>query len=184
MCMFQFSGYLEPVGAKALTISSASPSFTFKHRIGDNFGLLCQAQAFPAQLIRYFYFFETELSLFNYLCDSINQLLVQKKQDISRNPKNSRPTKTHNISLPYIFCYSYYSLQQPKLQHFHYKSFSLRRNVWENFGLLCHCQAQAYPVPRIRCVRNDYNASFYVKNTLIFDLSGLEIRVKHTNKVS
>lgn len=46
--------YLEPVGAKAPTFSSASTSFTFKHRIGDNFGLLCQAQAFPVPLIRYF----------------------------------------------------------------------------------------------------------------------------------
>lgn len=54
VCMLSFCVYLEPVGAKAPTFSSASTSFTFKHRIGDNFGLLCQAQAFPVPLIRYF----------------------------------------------------------------------------------------------------------------------------------
>lgn len=44
---------LEPVGAKAPTFATSSKSFTFVQSCGDNFALLCQAQAFPVPLIRY-----------------------------------------------------------------------------------------------------------------------------------
>lgn len=43
---------VEPVGAKAPTFSMTSKSYTFVQSAGDNFALLCQAQAFPVPLIR------------------------------------------------------------------------------------------------------------------------------------
>lgn len=44
--------YIEPVGAKAPSFSTDSKSITFERSIGQGFGLLCQAQAFPVPLFR------------------------------------------------------------------------------------------------------------------------------------
>lgn len=43
----------EPVGAKAPTFSSDTKSWTFVRQTGEDFALLCAAQAFPVPLIRY-----------------------------------------------------------------------------------------------------------------------------------
>ncbi|XP_055856707.1 cell adhesion molecule Dscam2 isoform X4 [Episyrphus balteatus] len=48
----------EPVGAKAPTFSTESKSFTFVKQIGQSFALLCQAQAFPVPLMRWYKFIE------------------------------------------------------------------------------------------------------------------------------
>lgn len=44
---------VEPIGYKAPSLSSNAESITFKHAIGQSFGLLCQAQAFPVPVFRY-----------------------------------------------------------------------------------------------------------------------------------
>lgn len=44
---------LEPVGSKAPTFSTDSKISMFVRKAGENFALLCQAQAFPVPLIRY-----------------------------------------------------------------------------------------------------------------------------------
>nr|XP_036670151.1 Down syndrome cell adhesion molecule-like protein Dscam2 isoform X9 [Drosophila suzukii] len=48
----------EPVGAKAPTFSGESKSFTFVKEISTSFALLCQAQAFPVPIIRWYKFIE------------------------------------------------------------------------------------------------------------------------------
>lgn len=50
-----FTASSEPVGAKAPTFSSDTKSWTFVRQTGDDFALLCAAQAFPVPLIRYDY---------------------------------------------------------------------------------------------------------------------------------
>lgn len=52
MLWFQCN-YLEPVGFKAPTFSSELKSGTFEKHVGQDFALLCQAQAFPIPLIRF-----------------------------------------------------------------------------------------------------------------------------------
>lgn len=42
----------EPVAAKKPSFNTESTSFTFMKHQGQNFALLCQAQAFPIPLIR------------------------------------------------------------------------------------------------------------------------------------
>ncbi|SPP73121.1 blast:Down syndrome cell adhesion molecule-like protein Dscam2 [Drosophila guanche] len=48
----------EPVGAKAPTFSGESKSFTFVKEIATSFALLCQAQAYPVPIIRWYKFIE------------------------------------------------------------------------------------------------------------------------------
>lgn len=43
---------IEPVGSKAPSFSSLYKSFSVATTSGDNFALLCQAQAYPVPLIR------------------------------------------------------------------------------------------------------------------------------------
>lgn len=45
--------YAEPVGSKAPTFSTDSKISMFVRKTGEDFALLCQAQAFPVPLIRY-----------------------------------------------------------------------------------------------------------------------------------
>lgn len=42
----------EPVGSKAPTFSTDANSISFTRNVGQSFGLLCQAQAYPAPLFR------------------------------------------------------------------------------------------------------------------------------------
>uniref|UniRef100_B4MR79 GK22019 n=1 Tax=Drosophila willistoni TaxID=7260 RepID=B4MR79_DROWI len=49
---------LEPVGAKAPTFSGESKSFTFVKEISSSFALLCQAQAYPVPILRWYKFIE------------------------------------------------------------------------------------------------------------------------------
>lgn len=42
----------EPVGSKAPTFSTDANSISFTRVIGQSFGLLCQAQAFPTPTFR------------------------------------------------------------------------------------------------------------------------------------
>nr|XP_024214159.1 Down syndrome cell adhesion molecule-like protein Dscam2 isoform X8 [Halyomorpha halys] len=48
----------DPIGAKAPTLSSDLKSMTIERRIGQNFGLLCQAQSFPVPKFRWYKFVE------------------------------------------------------------------------------------------------------------------------------
>ncbi|XP_046962713.1 Down syndrome cell adhesion molecule-like protein Dscam2 isoform X26 [Vanessa cardui] len=48
----------EPVGSKAPTFSSDSRSSTFIRTVNQSFGLLCQAQAFPVPLFRWYKFID------------------------------------------------------------------------------------------------------------------------------
>ncbi|XP_036333535.1 Down syndrome cell adhesion molecule-like protein Dscam2 isoform X43 [Rhagoletis pomonella] len=48
----------EPVGAKAPTFSTDSSSFSYTRAVGQSFALLCQAQAFPVPIIRWYKFIE------------------------------------------------------------------------------------------------------------------------------
>lgn len=42
----------EPVGSKAPTFSTDANSISFTRNVDQSFGLLCQAQAYPAPLFR------------------------------------------------------------------------------------------------------------------------------------
>ncbi len=52
---FVIINHVEPVGSKAPTFSTEYKSFTFEKVVGQSFGLLCQAQAYPVPLIRLVY---------------------------------------------------------------------------------------------------------------------------------
>lgn len=49
--LFQFD-IAEPVGSKAPTFSTDANSISFTRNVDQSFGLLCQAQAYPAPLFR------------------------------------------------------------------------------------------------------------------------------------
>ncbi|XP_026315576.1 Down syndrome cell adhesion molecule-like protein Dscam2 isoform X9 [Hyposmocoma kahamanoa] len=48
----------EPVGSKAPTFSTDANSISFTRNVNQSFGLLCQAQAYPAPLFRWYKFIE------------------------------------------------------------------------------------------------------------------------------
>lgn len=52
-CKFCFSHCAEPVGLKAPSLSNDATSISYTRMVGQGFGLLCQAQAFPAPYFRY-----------------------------------------------------------------------------------------------------------------------------------
>lgn len=129
---------LEPVGAKAPTFSSASSSFTFKHRIGDQFSLLCQAQAFPVPLIRYTWFRFWKLPIRHRLCEINTQ-----QKGISHDF-----LYVDTRSPIYIFRIEPVGSRAPSFPS-EFIGNVLRKAGGQSFALLC--QAQAFPVPLIRC---------------------------------
>lgn len=133
-------------------------SSSFLKSSGKSFGLLCQAQAFPVPLIR---------SVWKWL----TRIFPQTWYYI---PFNGTYESFANVINNRIFVINHKTLietepigyKAPSLSS-NAESITFKHAIGQSFGLLC--QAQAFPVPVFRY------------KTPIFDLSGLEIMVKHTN---
>lgn len=50
--MSSFVCILEPLGAKAPSFNNDANSFSYTRALGQNFALLCQAQAYPVPVFR------------------------------------------------------------------------------------------------------------------------------------
>lgn len=53
----------EPIGYKAPSMGNKAESTTFKHAVNTTFVLLCECQAFPVAIFRYFEFFTDEINI-------------------------------------------------------------------------------------------------------------------------
>lgn len=107
-----------------------SKSYTFIQSAGEHFALLCQAQAFPVPLIRYYIFcrHRTLLSQQFTLFVNIYAILI--------------------LNIPFYFIFVEPVGAKGPTFATDSNSFSYTRLIGQSFGLLC--QAQAYPVPLIR----------------------------------
>ncbi|KAL1463714.1 hypothetical protein WDU94_015440 [Cyamophila willieti] len=145
----------EPVGLKSPTFSSDLKSSSFTRRVGQGFGLLCQAQGYPAPMYRAIRCrssgsiatldcqgnpLEKEI-LGGSIASERNQAIAYIKLNSSQGHIISRMTKTHEpVGLKAPTFSSTFDLTQ------------FRKKAATGFALLC--EAQAYPPPlfRVYCI--------------------------------